>query len=95
MQFREPKGTGIDYWLINPTGNYGADCEAGRKLADEYLAYIGEHPTNGNATLLTCIVREMIERAKEDQKWSGIHVGFLAGVNRHAMATAFAINGGA
>ena len=88
MKPRKPKGSGIDYWLINPTGNYSADCEAGRKLADEYLAYIGEHPTNGNATLLTCIVREMIDRASAGQKWSGVHVGFLARVNRYAMAVA-------
>jgi hypothetical protein len=75
----------IDYWLINPTG---ADYEAGRKLADEYLAYLGEHPTNGNTTRLTCIVHEMIDRASAGQKWSGVHVGFLAGVNRYAMAAA-------
>jgi len=50
--------------------------------------YIGEHPTNGNATLLTCIVREMIDRASSGQKWSGVHVGFLAGVNGYAMAAA-------
>jgi hypothetical protein len=88
MRVRKPKGTGIDYWLVSPTGNYTDDCEVGRKLADEYLAYIGEHPTNGNTTLLTCIVREMIDRAIAGQKWSGTHVGFLAGVNRYAMAMA-------
>jgi hypothetical protein len=94
MKRRRPKGGGIDYWLINPTGNYSADCEAGRKLADEYLAYIGEHPTNGNTTLLTCIVHEMIDRAIAGQKWSGVHVGFLASVNRYAMATAGGLCGG-
>jgi hypothetical protein len=93
MKVSKPKGTGIDYWLINPTGDYSADCEAGRKLADEYLAYIGEHPTNGNTTLVTDIVHEMIDRAKGGQKWSGIHVGFLDGVNRYSMATASGLCG--
>lgn len=88
MKRRKPKGTGIDYWLINPTGNYTHDCEAGGKLAEEYLAYIGEHPTYGNGTLLTCIVHEMIDRAKAGEVWTGVHVGFLAGVNRYAMAVA-------
>lgn len=88
MRVRKPKGTGIDYWFINPTGNYTDDCEVGRKLADEYLAYIGENPTYGNGALLTSIVLEMIDRAKEGQKWSGVHVGFLAGVNHYTMAAA-------
>jgi hypothetical protein len=61
------------------------------KLAYEYLAYIGEHSTYGNGALLTSIVRGMIDRAKAGQKWSGVHVGFLAGVNRHAMAIAHAL----
>jgi hypothetical protein len=91
MKRRKPRGTGIDYWLINPTDDSSADCETGRKLAEEYLAYIGEHPTYGNATLLTCIVHEMIERARDGQKWSGIHVGFLRVVNDHAMAIARAL----
>ena len=34
-----------------------------------------------------------MDRASAGQKWSGVHVGFLAGVNRYAMATAIAING--
>lgn len=88
MKRRKPRGTGIDYWLINPSGNYADDCDTGAMLAFEYVAYLGEHPTVGNATLLTGIVREMIDRASGGEKWSGVHVGFLAGVNSYAMAAA-------
>src|SRR5438094_500512 len=75
-----------------PAGAYGEDYKIGEKLAAEYLAYVGEHPTLGNGILLTCIVREMIDRAKTGQEWSGIHVGFLQNVNRYTMATARAKN---
>lgn len=85
---RKPRGTGFDYWNVKPTGSYEADCETGKALADEYLAFIGAYPTYGNATLLTCIVRDMIDQAKAGASWSGMHVGFLARVNRCAMAMA-------
>lgn len=97
MRRRRPKGSGIDYWVVAPVapkigvGGYTADCETGRRLADEYLSYIGKHPTYGNATLLTCIVHEMIDRAKAGEGWSGINVGFLSQINRHAMAMAAAL----
>lgn len=88
MTPRPRRGSGIDYWLIQPGGSYGDDCETGRRLAEEYLTYIGKHSTVGNATLLTCIVREMIDRAKGGEEWSGVHVGFLAGINEYAMSMA-------
>lgn len=88
MQTRPKRTGGIDYWQISPTGNYTQDGETGGALADEYLSYVGRHPTNFNATLLTCIVREMIERAKDGQEWSGVQVGFLAAINRAAMISA-------
>lgn len=82
------KGGGFNYWDVKPTGSYEADCNAGTALAEEYLAFIGAHPTYGNGTLLTCIVHAMFDQAKDGDRWSGLHVGFLAGVNRYAMATA-------
>jgi hypothetical protein len=85
---RKPKGSGFCYWDVKPTGDYGADCNTGHALVEEYLAYIGANPTYGNGTLLTCIVREMIDQAKDGHPWSGVHVGFLAEVNRYAMTTA-------
>jgi hypothetical protein len=85
---RKPRGTGYNYWNVKPTDSYEADCEAGSALADEYLAFIGAHPTYGNATLLTCIVGDMIDQAKAGASWSGLHVGFLGRVNLCAMAMA-------
>lgn len=91
MRRRVPKGTGIDYWVVEGTGNYSADCEYGRKLADEYLAFIGQHHTNGNATLLGCIVNCMLTRCKDAGKLSGIELAFLGRVNTHAMTAAYAL----
>lgn len=82
------KGGGFNYWAVKPTGSYDADCDTGAMLAKEYLAFIGTYPTYGNATLLTCIVRDMIDQAKDGAPWSGMHVGFLTDVNQDAMVAA-------
>ena len=88
VQRRKPRGGGFDYWSIFPSGNYSADCEQGKALAAEYLAFIGKHPTVGNSTLLNCIVRQMIEHAATGKGWSGVHLGFIQAINKYAMATA-------
>ncbi|ANN59630.1 hypothetical protein A9174_24885 [Mesorhizobium loti NZP2037] len=84
MRRRRPKGTGIDYWVVEGTGSYGADCAKGHQFAQEYLTYSAEHPTYGNATLLGCIVNDMLIRCKEAGKLSGIEIAFLNQVNRSA-----------
>ncbi|MER9169494.1 hypothetical protein NKI12_19350 [Mesorhizobium australicum] len=93
MRPRRPKGTGIDYWVVEGTGTYGADCDKGHQLAEEYLAYAGEHSTYGNATLLGSIVNDMLIRCKETGKLSGIEIAFLGHVNRHAVAAAVVLGG--
>jgi len=85
MARRLPSGSGINYWVVEGTGSYTADCELGRKLAGDYLAYIGTHPTNGNATLLGCIANDMMRRVRDDGRLSGIEISFLAAVNECAM----------
>jgi len=87
MERRTPEGSGINYWMVDSTGAYEADCKRGMQLAHEYLSYIGQHPTAGNATLLGCIVRGMLERA-QDGKIDGVAIGFLRSVNCAAMVTA-------
>jgi len=91
MRRLKPKGWGINYWVVDATGNYGTDCERGAELGAEYLSYIGEHPTYGNGTLLGCIVRSMMERTevRERGRPTGIEIAFLAAVNRHAMSAAY------
>lgn len=88
---RIPHGGGFDYWAVQPTGDYTTDCAMGRKMGEEYLAFIGQHPTNGNATLLGAIVNSMIERAAtlpRSRRGRGLEVGFLAVVNEYALASA-------
>lgn len=87
MERRKPKGTGIDFWKVETSGSYGADCKRGAQLAHEYLSYVGKHPTVGNATLLGCIVGAMVERA-QDGKIGGVEIGFLRKLNLAAMTTA-------
>lgn len=86
------KRGGYCHWHVNPTGNYTDDCELGAKLANEYLLFIGQWPTYGNRTLLTCIIRDIIDLAKAGSPWSGVHVGFLSNVNGYAMTAAHAIH---
>ena len=83
------RGEGFNYWAVEPTGSYVTDCDKGRVLAAEYLAFLGSHPTNGNAALLQMIVGSMIDRAKAGgSDFRGIEVGFLQGVNEYALASA-------
>ncbi|MFG1306025.1 hypothetical protein V5F34_18040 [Xanthobacter autotrophicus] len=88
MALRKPRGSGIDHWAVSPTGHYSADYETGERLAGEFLTFIGTYPTVCHSTLLTCVLRDMIDHAVAGQGWSGVHAGFARGVTRYAMATA-------
>jgi hypothetical protein len=92
VRSRRPHGAGIDYWVVDHSTNYRAsyraDCETGRALGKQYLAFIGEHPTNGNATLLACIVADMVKYVDHQGQLSGIERGFLWAVNEAAMTIA-------
>ncbi|MFG1421722.1 hypothetical protein [Roseixanthobacter liquoris] len=88
MERRKPQGSGIDHWVVSPTGNYSADYETGESLAVEFLTFIGTYPTVCHSTLLTCVLRDMIDHAVAGQGWSGVHAGFAHGVSQYAMATA-------
>lgn len=79
-----PAGGGYLYWVVDPSDNYGQDCQTGKALADEYLGFLGEHPNNGNSTLLGCIVKDMVKRGT----FSGVELAFLNRVNTNAMAFA-------
>lgn len=90
MASKKPRGSGIDYWIVEGTGGYGTDFAKGAELAEEYLSYLAKNPTNGNATLLGCIVNSMIARPEVQEKGrlTGIEIAFLDVVNRHALAAA-------
>ena len=40
MKWRKPKGSGINNWAVEPSGDYSKDCEAGCSLAREYLGSV-------------------------------------------------------
>ncbi|RVD64717.1 hypothetical protein [Mesorhizobium sp. M7A.F.Ca.ET.027.03.2.1] len=94
---RKPRDVGgVNYWNVEATGYFGKDCDKGHELAREYLDFIGRYPTNGNATLLGCIVNDMCRVRQEERKPSGNHltgveIGFLGEVNRYTMATMVAV----
>jgi hypothetical protein len=86
------EGGGFDYWSVATTGSYGTDCDKGRDLGAEYLAFLAANPSSGNASLLQCVVASMIERAlAHGRDAKGIEVGFLQSVNEHALLAALAI----
>ncbi|MBX5226852.1 hypothetical protein HJC06_10490 [Rhizobium sp. NLR9b] len=99
LSFMRPRtraeGGGIEYWNVQTagdysvTGNYTCDSAKGRSLALEYLEYVGEHPTVGNATLLGNIVLDMI--AKQAAK--GLVLGFMSAVNDYSMTVARIVAG--
>lgn len=60
MRFRKPRGTGIDYWIVEATGSYSNDYSKGKKLAVEFMSYVAKNNTYGNATLLAQIVSDMV-----------------------------------
>jgi hypothetical protein len=95
MRRRKPKGTGIDYWVVESTGSYETDCKKGRRLGVEFLSYVAENNTYGNTTLLTQIVSDIVDHAAQqsevkagERRLSGIEIGFLNVVGRCASAAA-------
>lgn len=84
-----PKGSGLDCWNAEPSGNYVADCAKGHALGREYLDFIGRHSTSGNALVLGWIVASMIQKAAETGRcFGGLEVGFFKEVNGYVMASA-------
>ena len=74
LRERGKRGGGYNWWSVAPSGDYGADCLTGRKLAFEYLKYL-QH-----ATLpLQWIVDDM-----RKQELNGVEVGFLGTVSKAA-----------
>lgn len=83
------EGGGIEYWAVESSGSYSTDCDIGKQLGKEFLAYIGNHPTIGNATLFTWIVCQRQEFGTS----KGLQVGFLEEIGSYAMFAAAAFAG--
>ncbi|NKK53882.1 hypothetical protein [Rhizobium leguminosarum] len=95
LKTKAERGGGVDHWNVATAGpysepsNYTQDYDAGRHVAEEFLKYIGKHPTTGNATLLGCITVDMIQK----QVPKGLVLGFMSAVNDYAMTVARIIAG--
>ncbi|MGE4249034.1 MAG: hypothetical protein AB7F09_06575 [Parvibaculaceae bacterium] len=82
-----------DYWAVKPTGQFKEDNETGKRLAKEFLTYIGEYPCVRNGMLLSSIVETMHKKAKDGQEWSVVNRAFLDCVNSYAQAAATVLEG--
>ena len=89
MRFRQPRGSGIDHWVVESTGDFGRDCNKGKDLAIELLRFVRDHPTFGNFTLLQCIVGDMMRIAGEEgrKELGGVELGFLGAFGKFAFAS--------
>ena len=93
---RHDRFGGINYWVVEPTGDSEANLAKGRALALEYLDFIGTYHTVFNGTLLGCIVNDIVLAAARrgidpERPWMAlgrIESGFLSVVNQYAMAAA-------
>lgn len=66
-------------WVVNPTGQYPADCATGRAYAIELIDYMRTHD---GASLLVNIVQAM---AATGQPFSGIEIGFITTISECAV----------
>ena len=88
MRRLQPIGSGIDYWAVADSGKYQLDYQMGQRLGHEYLEFVGNHPTLGNANLLGWIVNDMARTLDHKGKIDASALGFLRIVNDYAMAAA-------
>lgn len=77
-----------DYWAIKPSGNIQEDFKIGRACADEFLEFIGMCPNERNSGLLHDIIRDMVEKARAGEKWTGIQTAFLGRISKVVKAAA-------
>ncbi len=68
-----------DFWAVEASGDYGADCETGGEFARVAL-------DNENfPVLLGWVVLDMVDKGKESLKANnGLIVGFMTEIARHA-----------
>jgi len=66
------------FWCVEPTGDYGTDCEAGRALGLAFLQSCDR--THGWCALLGWIVADMISAGKPAtvHQSNGLIVGFMS-----------------
>jgi len=71
-----------DFWAVNTTGDYSADCALGVEFARQAIDYINAHDGD---ELLGWAVFDMIAKPEESLKANrGVVVGFMSEIARHA-----------
>ena len=86
----KPRGSGLNHWAVKPTGNYTRDNELGTKIAWELLRFVGANFTNGNVTLLQCVVGDMMRNMHSEgrDRFNPVELGFLSTFGQFAFAGA-------
>lgn len=69
--------TGEDYWTITDTGEWAADCTAGRAAAAELMRVMHFQDA---PMLLGHVIKAMMARGR----WSGVEVGFAHAIAERA-----------
>ncbi|PWE53925.1 hypothetical protein DEM27_23730 [Metarhizobium album] len=87
MRRLQPIASGFSYWAVADSGKYQLDYQMGQRLGNEYVDFVGNHPTLGNANLLGWIVNVMARTRDHNGKIDASALGFLKVVN-DAMAAA-------
>lgn len=70
---------GLDAWSPIASGDWAHDCQQGRHLAVEAVAYMRE---SGDANLVPAIVRRIVQRGEV----GAMEVGFFTGLAEYAAA---------
>ncbi len=60
----------LDFAHMPVTGDYAADCEIGRKTADELISWMAK---TGFTPALGTVVQEMMTLGR----WGAVHIGFF------------------
>ncbi len=74
---RDKKGTKLvpyDFWSVEETGDFVADCNEGVRLAEEFLRELN---AKNSMAKLGWIVRDMIAKGR----FSGLEVGFFSRIS--------------
>jgi len=76
-------------WTNVPTADsYTGECEIGELLAKEFIAFIGQYPTNGNGALLGSIAIDMEKNGAS----RGHKLSFMNTVSKYAMGAAYLLH---
>jgi hypothetical protein len=83
VKIRQTKGTGYNYWVVKPSGNYSQDWQTGEEYAQMLLPFL---KYNAGITMLGHIVLDMVQSGP-DEKGKGLILGFMGELSRELSVT--------